>query len=377
MFRLILTGGIVLMTAYVFWRFWRAFPKAGRWRWGVLAGLVALSFSWMIARWIGRLGMEGLSETIETVAAIWLVAAFWFVMAGLACEAWNLLIWLLGLAWRPARRALLPARWAFVGLCVLILAAGTWAWHEASNIRVHHVEIEVADLPAGMDEVRVAQISDLHIGSIRSRQRLDTAIDLIHKLQPDALVSTGDLVDGEFHRIGKLAEAFSDINPPLGKFAVLGNHEAYAGVDDSLRFHEVAGFRVLRSGAARPVDGLVFVGVDDPAVGRRGGRSRTGEHYPLPGRPDGQLVILLKHQPRVRSESLGRFHVQLSGHTHGGQVFPFGFFTKLQYDFAPGLHTVGNPSKLFISRGTGTWGPPLRLGSPPEVTLITFKRRAP
>jgi hypothetical protein len=94
----------------------------------------------------------------------------------------------------------------------------------------------------------------------------------------------------------------------------------------------------------------------------------------LPAGPRAEVVVLLKHQPTINPEATGRFDLQLSGHTHGGQVFPFGLLTQLRYDFAAGLYEVGETSKLVVSRGTGTWGPPLRLLSPPEVTLITFKR---
>ena len=119
----------------------------------------------------------------------------------------------------------------------------------------------------------------------------------------------------------------------------------------------------------------MLVGVDDPAVRWRDRNADVSELPLLPPGETDDVVVLLKHQPTVDPAAVGRFDLQLSGHTHGGQVFPFLWFTRLFYDYGPGLHDLGDGSLLYVSRGTGTWGPPFRLAAPPEVTLVELRQK--
>ena len=266
----------------------------------------------------------------------------------------------------------IPPRTSFLVATALVLAAAGWAWFEAGRIRVNSVIVHVDSLPAGLESLRIAQITDLHVGSARSRTWLNRTVELLGQLQPDLVVSTGDMIDGKLDWIDPLAREFLQIQPPLGKYAVLGNHDFYSGVKGSLRFHEAGGFIMLRQEVATPIKELRLVGVDGPADGRRGWRERTDEMPLLSEESREDLVILLKHYPKVEPEALGLFDLQLSGHTHGGQVFPFGL---LQAGYRPGLHELEGGSWLFLSPGTGTWGAPLRLACPPEITLIEFRPR--
>ncbi len=374
MFMLIFTAGIALLSVYFFWRFHAVFASLGRWNLAVLALLALLASSRYLARASGRLGWLNLSEAIKLVGAVWLVLLLWFLVVGLALNLWNLLAASSALVRPGLGRLRIGPGSSFAVTAVLVAAAGTWAWFEAARIRVNHVVIEVAHLPPGVQSLRLAQVTDLHVGAARSRGRLADTVRMLQDLRPDLVVSTGDLIDADFERIGSLAGQFRQVQPPLGKFAVLGNHEFYAGLDDSLAFHEAAGFRLLRQESAEPIEGLRLVGVDDPAARRRGRGERVDEMPVLPGGPRQALVILLKHQPRINDAAVGRFDVQLSGHTHGGQVYPFSVVPRLVYGYWPGLHELSDGSKLWLSRGTGTWGPPLRLGNPPEITLIEFRR---
>ena len=377
MFTLIMTAGMAVLSVYFFWRFWVAFRNLGWWNLAAAGLLMVLSCSRYLSRFLGRQGWEDLSDAVRLVGVTWLVLLFWFLVVGLALNLWNVLVGLTGHVWPAVRARRIRPRAGFLVTVALVLAAAVWGWFEASRIQVRHVDVTVEHLPAGMETFRIAQVSDLHIGSPYSRQRLVAAAALLRRLQPDMIVSTGDLLDADFEAIGHLAEDLGDIQPPFGKYAVFGNHDFYAGGDDSQRFHDVAGFRVLRGQRVSPADGLVLVGVDDPAVRRRGGDASGVDEVPLLSlQHPPATVILLKHQPRVADAAVGAFDLQLSGHTHGGQVFPFGFFHRLRYRYGPGRHHLAAGSQLFVSRGTGTWGPPLRLGAPPEVVLFTL-RKAP
>jgi hypothetical protein len=376
MFGLMMTAGVALLSMYFFWRFHAAFRPLGRWNFPVLGVLAVPATARYWGRALSRAGWEQLGDISRLVLVVWMVLLFWFLCVGLALNLWNASTWLAGRRWIGARRLRVPPRAGFLAAGVLVILAGVWGWFEARNVRVGHVVVEVDHLPEGRDSLRIAQITDVHVGSFYSRQRLGAAVRLLRQLEPDLIVSTGDLVDDDLERIGHMAKELGQLSAPLGKYAVFGNHEFYTGVQDSMRFHEISGFTVLRQEAAVPIRGLRIVGVDDPAARRRGGKGGRIDEMPiLPEPTAGELVVLLKHQPAVNPEAIGRFDLQLSGHTHGGQVFPFEWLTLLLYDYSSGRHDLPGGSTFYVSRGTGTWGPPLRLGAPPEVTLVELRRR--
>jgi len=178
-------------------------------------------------------------------------------------------------------------------------------------------------------------------------------------------------------RLNNLAAMLATLNPPLGKFAIAGNHEFYAGIRQSGRFLRAAGFNLLRNDGFK-LNGLInLVGVDDPAGKRRypqNGQVGKEEKILLANSDSERFTLLLKHRPTVEMESIGQFDLQLSGHTHGGQIFPFNLITRLYYSNQRGLYRLDKGSVLYVSRGTGTWGPPMRFLSPPEVTVIELQR---
>jgi predicted MPP superfamily phosphohydrolase len=194
----------------------------------------------------------------------------------------------------------------------------------------------------------------------------------IRALAPDLILSTGDFVDSSVRNVAPLADAWATLSPPLGKYAILGNHEFYTGVADAVALHQEAGFQLLRASGVNVNEALSLYGVDDPAGQYLGLADFTSEaQLPLHA-PRARFTILLKHQPRINPFSIGRFDLQLSGHTHGGQVFPFHLVARLIYPFTTGHFDIGQHSHLYVSRGTGTWGPPLRFLAPPEITVITL-----
>jgi predicted MPP superfamily phosphohydrolase len=192
----------------------------------------------------------------------------------------------------------------------------------------------------------------------------------VAELKPDVLVSTGDLVDAQAHHLDGLSSLLAAYKPRLGKIAVTGNHEHYVGLEHALAFHVRSGFQVLH-GESIEVAGITIAGVDDPAV--IGGD--IGEARFLDKIKAGRYVILLKHQPRVDPKA--HFDLQLSGHTHDGQIFPFKYLVQLVYPMTRGRYALDNGGQLYVSRGTGTWGPPIRILAPPEITLIELTRQPP
>ncbi len=361
------------MHSYLFWKAHAAFPHMGWVHWVLAAVLLALVLSPLITVLLDRSRYARASSLVGTVAYPWMAMIFWFFALALAGDAWNLLVRLTGLAVPPARAAAIGPRVMLAGIVVLVAAAAVYSFIEAGRLRIHRVTIPVANLPPGLQQLKVVQISDVHLGLHMLSGRFEQMLALIKEADVDILVSTGDLVDSSFHNIRHFAAPLAEIHPRLGKYAVLGNHEFYAGLENSLNFHRQAGFTVLAGESVSLDNGLRIAGVDDPAGGRDQ-NPRTDERLALPAARDAALTLLLKHQPVVFAPSVQRMDLQLSGHTHGGQIFPFHLITRSVYPLFCGLHEVGGAS-LYASNGTGTWGPPMRLFAPPEVTLITFVRK--
>lgn len=258
------------------------------------------------------------------------------------------------------------------------IIATSYGFFEALAIRTEHVIIPTTKLSPSASPVRIVQLSDVHLGLIVREERLKQMLRIVDQAEPDILVSTGDLLDGRLSlRKGSsnyrtVAAMLAAVKAPSGKFAITGNHEFYAGLDQSLEVMKAAGFRVLRNESVVLADGLVISGTDDPAWKRMGLPPPPGldEPYLLRSLPINRFRVHLKHRPVVESQDQRLFDLQLSGHTHHGQIFPFYLVITLLFPFSSGTIDLKNGSMIHVSRGTGTWGPPIRFLAPPEITVI-------
>lgn len=339
-------------------------PAAPRWRAGLAAFAGLMIVAPLLTRLLERLEFDLAARAMAWIGYLWM-GFIWLAFALFTAQgAWNGVVRLAS-RFRPALRNCLlagqpPALFALAAVAI----AGTWSFYEARHLHIETVRLSAPGLQTGHPPLRVVQVSDLHLGLINRETALASVIERIDRLHPDLLVVTGDLLDAQRNHLEGLVEPWRQLTPPLGKFAVTGNHEAYAGRDNSLRYLAEAGFRVLHNELVT-AGSLQLAGVADPAWGDVQ-RAIDVLQKAQPGRP----TILLKHRPWVEAEAIGRFHLQLSGHAHRGQIFPFNLLTGLAYPLQDGLYPLGNGSWLYTSRGTGCWGPPMRLFAPPEITLI-------
>ncbi|MBC7171393.1 MAG: metallophosphoesterase, partial [Polyangiaceae bacterium] len=238
------------------------------------------------------------------------------------------------------------------------------------------VELRIPGLAPGLEGLRIAQISDVHVGPAIREHEVRTIVEAVNALSPDLVAITGDLVDGTVERIGPAVAPLAELRSTHGSFFCTGNHEYYSGVDAWCEEVARLGVRVLSEthvlvehGGAR----LLVAGVDDPE-GKRFGAHEPKPSAALEGAPPHDCSVLLAHRPRaVREASAAGFDLQLSGHTHGGQYFPYTWLVRLFEPFETGLHRVGR-TLLYVNRGTTFWGPPIRLGSAQEITLLTLRR---
>ncbi|MGM9490456.1 metallophosphoesterase [Ideonella sp. YS5] len=258
---------------------------------------------------------------------------------------------------------------------VLALAAVGWGLYEARRTaRVREVDIPIAGLPAALHGFTIVQITDLHVGPTVKRPYVQAIVDAVNRLDADAIAVTGDLVDGRVADLRADVQPLAGLRARHGSFFVAGNHEYYSGAEEWLAHLGQLGLRVLlnehvtldHEGAR-----LVLAGVSDWSAHHFIATHRSDPHAALAGAPpEAALRVLLAHQPRSAPAAADAgFDLQLSGHTHGGQFWPWNFFVPLQQPFTAGLHRLRN-LWVYTSRGTGYWGPPLRLGAPSEITRL-------
>ncbi len=240
-----------------------------------------------------------------------------------------------------------------------------------------NVEIPLAGLPKELEGFTIAQISDIHIGQTIKRNFVEAIVDRVNRLKADMIAITGDVVDGSVPDLAQHTEPLARLESRHGTYVVTGNHEYYSGVHAWIRELERLGTRVLvnehvvldHEGAA-----LTVAGVTDWSAHHFDPSQKSDPEAAAKGAPAHVLKVLLAHQPRSApfAEAAG-YHLQLSGHTHGGQFWPWNFLVHLQQPFTAGLNRLGR-MWVYVSRGTGYWGPPMRFGVPSEITLIRLVR---
>lgn len=337
--------------------------------------LAAMTAAPVGVRFLEASDLEASARILAYVAYLWMGFLFLFFSVSLLGDAWRLAVTLFGfLARREVGHLLLSGRIAFLLPMAAALALALYAYGEATRIQSERVTVTTAKLPPALPRLRIVQLSDVHLGLIVREERLEKMLALVRQAEPDILVVTGDLLDGQPDAYGRLAELFRDIRPRLGKYFITGNHEFYVGLPQAETFARTAGLTLLRGEGVNVAGLLNVAGVDDPAGARSGLSRGRAERELLDRLPRDCFTLLLKHRPVIDRDACGLFDLQLSGHVHKGQIFPFNLVTHLFYPVPTGLSSAGAGSLLYVSRGTGTWGPPLRLLATPEVTVIDLVR---
>jgi hypothetical protein len=314
------------------------------------------------------------SRVLSWGAYVWLGVAFLLLTSTLATSA---VFALLGSASANAPDAVAVARVrAFAVGGIALVLAGVGLRHGLAAPQVKRVEIALRRWPRALDGFRIVQISDVHIGPLLDRRFAAAVTERVNALAPDLVAVTGDLVDGSVARIGAQVEPFRALRAPHGVYFVTGNHDFYSGADSWVVRVREFGWRALRNervsigaGDAR----FDLAGVDD--VHGRLIEPGTGEDVDraLAGRDAERPVVLLAHDPSTFHRASQRgVDLQLSGHTHGGQIWPFRYLVRLSVPWVAGLHRRG-VSLLYVSNGTGFWGPPMRIAAPSEITEIVLR----
>lgn len=264
---------------------------------------------------------------------------------------------------------------AVLGWTVVILAWG--AYRALGPVPVREREVRIGGLGPGLDGLRVVQVTDTHLGPFLSRRWAARIVDQVNALDADVLAHTGDLVDGDLTARRHQVEPFGAATARDARLFITGNHEYYSGAAEWTGYMGSLGWTVLRNAhvvVRRGPDVLVVAGIDDRTARGSGVPGHGADlDAALAGAPAGVPVVLLAHQPRQVFGAVDRVDLQLSGHTHGGQLWPFGWLVRLDQPTLAGLSRHGARTQLYTSRGTGFWGPPFRILAPPEIAVLTLR----
>ena len=355
----------------------RLLPDLGLGPAGLLAGALTLAgFALCIPRGLrARTFAVGRRARFGMWAGLIAIGAFSTLLVLTMLRDGVLLIVYLTVALFDARLPLAAivqsSAWAVPLLTVGLTAIG---YHNARRVAaVRHVDVPIEGLPVPLAGFRIAQITDLHVGPTIGREHVEAVVEAVNALDADLIAITGDLVDGTVRQLSTHTAPLARLSARHGTFFVTGNHEYYSGVRPWIGELRRLGVNVLlnehvvieHQGAP-----LVVAGVTDFSAHHFEPQHRSDPHAAIAGAPSDAAKVLLAHQPRsaLQAATAG-FHLQLSGHTHGGQFVPWNWFVRFQQPFTAGLERLGH-LWVYTSRGTGYWGPPKRIGAPAEIACV-------
>jgi predicted MPP superfamily phosphohydrolase len=386
-------GTGVLGHLYLWRRLVRDTGLRGRWRRGATVALILLATTMLSAAFVHRNLSAEVGRVLAWPAFLWLGVYFYSLLAlGLVDVgrlSWRAVRWA---ARRVAKRGpgpgatreLDPARRQFLaqltagaaslaGVGPVILGARTALGPQS----VTEIEIELARLPAGLDGLAIVQLTDLHAGLTIGASYVDDLVARANRVRADLVAFTGDLADGDPAEVAEVVAPLAGLVARHGVYYVTGNHEYYSGADGWLAAARDLGFHALRNQRvtiAEGQDALDLAGVDDFEAHRYGGDHGADLARATAGRDPARELVLLAHQPRqIRAAARHGVGLQLSGHTHGGQAWPWHYAARAQQDgYLAGYARLG-ATQMYISRGCGYWGPPVRIGASPEVARVILR----
>ena len=361
---------VVLVVGSAFWfcgsQLARAFPFGGAGVWGAWAWASAL---WLfpLTRMVffrertGR--VQGVAFFLVGVASTFLVLLLLLRAAGLVLgwAGWYLPAW---------------APWAVLASAAVLCL---WGWQTAQEpATLRHVRLPSADLHPDLDGLRIVQISDLHVSQLVGVGHVMQLVEQVQALRPDLIAITGDLVDGPREILRDAVAPLAGLKAPLGVHYVTGNHEYFWNVDGWMEEFGGLGFDLLLNEhrtLKHKNASILVLGVNDPTALRLGRDDGPDLDKALAGAPDADFTLFLAHQPLAYvMADAAKADLFLAGHTHGGQFFPFPVIVSLFHRYFRGLYRHNDRMRVYVHSGSGFWGPPNRLGVPPEVALLVLER---
>jgi predicted MPP superfamily phosphohydrolase len=368
---LVLTGLTWLMHRYIWVRLVRDAAWPAPWNTALTVAVFVLAVLIPVAFVAMRALPRVLNSPLSWVAYVWMGFALYLFLLTVLGDAGRGVAALFGaLPSDPERRLFLSRMIAAgVGGAAGLIGIGGLV-NVARGFDVRRIRVPLAKLPKSASGYSIVQLTDVHIGPTIGKAFLETVVRETNALAPDMVVITGDLVDGSVAELGALVEPLRGLRAKDGVFFVTGNHEYYSGADEWIAHLRTMGIRVLRNERVDVRGAFDLAGVDDASSARMLPHHGQDVAKALAGRDPSRAVVLLAHQPKAVADA--REHdvdLQLSGHVHGGQMVPFNWLARIDQPLIAGLYRLGT-TWVYVSTGTGYWGPPMRVGPGAEITRI-------
>ncbi|MGY1601939.1 metallophosphoesterase [Geodermatophilus sp. SYSU D00815] len=390
-FGTVLLLAVGILHAYLWWRLVRSTTRPGRARRWLTLLTVVLAVLMPLAFVLRRQLPPATAAPLDWVAYSWLGIAFYAFLALLALEPVRLAL----RRWArtrpaagpgaavpetvpdPTRRLVLARGLALTAGAVALGTAGTGAFLANTSPVVRRVPVALPRLDPALDGLRIVTFSDVHLSSTYGGRRFERVVELVNEQRPDVVAIVGDLVDGSVDELAADVAPLADLVSEQGVYFVTGNHEYFVDTRAWLRHLPRLGIDVLRNERVeirRGAAALDLAGIDDRTAASSGVAGHGADlDAALDGRDDSRAVVLMAHQPYMLpvARSAG-VDLQLSGHTHGGQLWPFDAAIRLDQPAVEGLSRHGD-TQLYVTSGVGFWGPPMRIGARPEVTVVELR----
>lgn len=367
-----------LLNYYIGLRGWQALgsriPTMSGGAYWLVFWLLALSY--LGARFGRPFLPSWFTERLTLVGAFWLAAMFYFILILALMDAVRLMDRLFKFI--PGVIKTNPAFVPGLGVFVLTLVAAIvgYGYWNAKTPRIIHYDLTITKRAGNLDKLHVVMVSDVHLGTIIHNGRLTQLTEMIKNLNPEIVLFAGDVIDENIEVVAEkqMAQSFRQLRPKFGIYTVLGNHEYIGGhAGEIISYLQAAGVKVLQDDYVKVGDAFYIVGRDDRSGQRFTGRPRLSLSEIMQGVDISRPVILLDHQPVNLEESRQNgADLQLSGHTHRGQLFPNHLITERLYEIDWG-YLRKDDLQVIVSSGYGTWGPPIRVGNSPEIVDISIK----
>jgi predicted MPP superfamily phosphohydrolase len=365
-----------LVNSYIFIRGLQAIPGGSLWRPWYIAGFWGVAFTFVLARIMERAYPCGFTGVITWIGSFWLAFLLYFILIAIFVDLARLVNHFFSIFpssfYIDYPRTKLITLLTSIALVTVVVAAG---FINARIPRIKNLELAVHKTVSGRKSLNIVMASDIHLGTIIAMRKANRLVSTINSLNPDIVLFAGDVVDEDLAPVIKnnLGANLGQIKAKLGVYAITGNHEYIGGAEPAVKYLREHGVNVLRDTAILVDDRFYLVGREDRDRPRFTGKKRKELQELMQQVDFSYPVILMDHQPfnLERAVELG-VDLQLSGHTHHGQMWPFNYITSAIYDISSGYKMVGN-THFYVSNGYGTWGPPVRLGNRPEIVQIILK----
>jgi uncharacterized protein len=365
-----------LVNSYIFIRGLQAIPAGSAWRGWYIAAFWSIAFTFVLARFMERAYPCGFTGVITWIGSFWLAFLLYFILAALFIDLARVINHFFhifpGSFYTDYQQTKLIVLYCTMALVTLVVAAG---FLNARIPRIKKMELYIPKIVEGEKSLNIVMASDIHLGTIIAKRKANRLVETINSLDPDIVLFAGDVVDEDLAPVinNNLGANLLQIKSKLGVFAITGNHEYIGGVEPAVKYLQEHGITVLRDTAVLIDRRFCLVGREDRDRSRFAGKKRMELSDLMQEVDRSRPVILMDHQPFNLERTVEQgVDLQLSGHTHHGQMWPFNYITSAIYEISSGYKLIGK-THFFVSNGFGTWGPPVRLGNRPEIVQILLK----